>query len=371
MIIAIDISQIVYATGVSRYTKELVKNLLAIDKQNTYKLFAGVNKQKQAIQDYLAQLDHLKLTYAPYVKFFPPRVADIVWNQFHFWPIDRFIGKCDLVHTSNWAQPPSQAKKISTVHDLTPLLIPQEHTPQVIHNYQRNLAWISKECDAVIAVSWITKKDLLNHSKVSEDKIKVIYSGIEDKFQLVDNALITKVRQKYHITQDYLLFVGTLEPRKNLSRVIKAFLKLNHPTLQLVIVGKYGWGQRLDSEKNQTNIISTGFVPDEELPALYSGAKIFLYPSLYEGFGFPILEAMACGCPVVSSNISSLKEIAQDNAKLINPYKTIEIILAIRQLLTQPELRKNYIEKGLKLAKTFSWQKTATQTLDLYQNLIN
>jgi len=366
MIIGIDISQIVYHTGVSRYTKELVRNLLRLDKKNSYKLFAGVWRQREAIDEYLQSLTSEGLSFQSYVKLFPPMLADRVWNSLHLFPIERFTGKVDVFHTSNWAQPPTKAVKVSTVHDITPILYPETHTKKVIQNFTRNVRLVRKECAVVLADSKATKQDLVTHCGFSEDTIKVIYLGVTSEFEPVtNNVSLRKVKDRYGITGEYLLSVGTQEPRKNLSKVVEAFTKLN-PDMQLVLVGKKGWGSEergVDSKK----IIATGFVSDKDLPSLYSNATAFIYPSEYEGFGLPVLEAMACGCPVITSNVSSLPEVAGEAGICVNPHSKEEIMMAIKKVVSDNKIQKQMKEKSLKQAKQFSWEKTAQETLQVYQ----
>jgi glycosyltransferase involved in cell wall biosynthesis len=367
MIIGIDISQIVYQTGVSRYTKELVKNLLKFDKKNTYKLFAGVFRQRKPIDDFLSSLK--SSNFKPYIKLFPPTLADRVWNRWHLFPIEKFIGKVDIFHTSNWAQPPSKSLKVTTVHDLTPLIHSKHHLPAIVSNFKNNLYWIEKECNKIIVDSQSTKNDLQKYIKYPSENIEVIYLAADKKFtQIKDQERISKIKHKYNITKDFILSVATHEPRKNLKMLISAFSKIKS-NAQLVLVGKYGWGE--NQLPDQENIITTGFVSDDDLPILYSAAKVFVYPSLYEGFGLPVLEAISCGCPVITSNISSLPEVAGSAAILINPKKESDIVTALETILTSPSLYQKMSNDSLKQSKKFSWLSTAQSTLSVYENLSN
>jgi glycosyltransferase involved in cell wall biosynthesis len=369
MIIGIDISQIVYKTGVSRYTEELVRNLLRIDKNNRYKLFAGVWRQRKIVEDFLRELTTEKLDFESYIKLLPPLAAELLWNDLHLVTIESFMGKVDLFHTSNWAQPPAKAKKVTTVHDLVPILYTEHLVPKIVQNFNNNIKWIKKECERIIAVSESTKADLINQIGISGDQIDVVYSGVSNKFKPVTNALqIEKVKKKYGIEKDYFLTVGTLEPRKNIDKVVEAFEKINNKDLSLVIAGKYGWGQRQAEDRDR--IITTGFVSDEDLPALYSGSKAFIYVSLYEGFGLPVLEAMGCGCPVVTSNVSSLPEVAGGAALLVNPNSAKEIVAAVNKIVEDKELRKKLSKQSLLQAEKFSWKTTAEKTLEVYNKVV-
>lgn len=370
MIITIDISQVVYGTGVSRYTAELVRNVLRIDKRNQYKLFAGVWKQREGIDRFLAELQQEGLAYNPYVKLFPPKLADRVWNQWHLWPIEQFVGKTDLVHTSNWAQPPSKARKITTVHDLTPLVFPDHHVPTIVHNFKKNLYWIEKECDQVICDSQATKQDLQRLTPIDHNKIEVVYLAAAAKFKRIESRNeIEKVKRIYGIKNRYILSVGTQEPRKNIKRVVEAYNQLGLKDCQLVMAGKKGWLSASPVSSPQSLIITTGFVDDADLPALYSGAEMFVYPSLYEGFGLPVLEAMQCGCPVITSNRSSLPEVVGDAGLSVDPENTMELALAMKQILENKKLQEELSMKSLKQASQFSWEKTAEQTLAVYEDI--
>ena len=371
MKIGIDISQIVYGTGVSRYTEELVKHLLKIDKKNHYLLFAGVWRQKRKIEKFLKEFKTNGYKFQPKVVFFPPKVADFIWNRVHIFQIERFTGPLDLFHSSNWAQPPASCPIVTTIHDLTPIKFPQAFEKEAIVSFKRNLHWAKRQAAFIIVDSKATEKDLIKEG-FDKGKIKVVYLGVSKKFkQIKDKKEIEKIKKKYGIKGDYILSVGTLEPRKNIGRVIKSFSQLATRNSQLVLVGKQGWGNQSKSQISnlKSQITFTGFVPDNDLPALYSGAKVFVYPSLYEGFGLPVLESMACGCPVITSNISSLPEIAGNAALLINPKNTKEIKKAMEKLLTNEKLRKKLIRKGLTQAKKFSWNKTTHQTLEIYTKL--
>lgn len=378
MIITIDISQIVYNTGVSRYTRELVRHLLRIDKKNHYKLFAGTFRAKRQVELFAEELRDENLDFDLIIKNFPPKLAQLVWNKWHIFPIENFVGKTDIFHTSDWTQPPIyppndlvHTKKITTVHDLTPLLFPEYHEQSLITNFKRNLKLIEKECSQIICVSQSTKNDLLKFINFDENNISVIYNGVVESFnvgaigqsRLLDK--IAKTKQKFGINKKYLLSVATLEPRKNIKLLVQAFQKLNLPDYQLVLSGKYGWGDNnLPQDKN---VIYTGFVDDCDLPSLYCGAEAFVYPSLYEGFGLPVLESVACGTPVITSNVSSLPEIVGDAGILINPKNLDELAQAIQKLLTSEKLRKNLSAKALAQASKFTWEKCARQTLRSYE----
>lgn len=380
MRIGIDISQIVYGTGVSDYTISLVKSLLKIsakggpasgwDKKNEYVLFGGSLRQQGKLKQFIRNS-----TAKGVILPIPPTLADFLWNKLHFLPIETFTGKLDVFHSSDWTQPPTRAAKVTTIHDLAVLKYPEVFPPNILSAHRRRLAWVKKECDLIIAVSKSTKKDIIEILKIPEAKIHVIYEAPSFNFTSEvsprrgrgpSTSEVFRVKKRYGIKGDYILSVATLEPRKNLQRIIKAFkiLGKDFNDFQLVLVGKIGWGESL---KPSQNIILTGYVTDEELSVLYSGASCLIYPSLYEGFGQPILEAMACGCPVVTSNISSMPEVAGDAAVLVDPLSVESIAEGIKKAL---ENREELVKKGYQQVKKFSWDKCARETLKVYEEVV-
>ena len=341
MRIAIDVSQIIYPGGVSVYTKNLVENLLKIDRENEYVLFFASLRRK--MQNAKLKIKNCNAKCKIKEFRFPPTFLDILWNKFHILPIERLIEEIDVFHTSDWIEPPANCPKITTIHDLTALLFPQEVHPKIAAVHKRKLAWVKKESDLIIAVSESTKKDIIRFLGIPEEKIKVIYEAVDERFKPQSQERIDKIKNKYDIEGDYLLcFTGPA--RKNIERVKKAC-----SGRQIFIVGK-------------------PYVSIEDLPSLYSGALCLVYPSLYEGFGLPILEAMACGCPVVTANVSSMPEVAGNAGVLVNPESVEDITKGIKKAL---ENREDFVKKGFKQAEKFSWEKTAQETLKVYKSLVS
>jgi len=381
MKIGIDISQIVYGTGVSFYTQNLVENLLKIDKKNEYVLFGGSLRQQEKLRDFGAK-----------VFPFPPSLADFVWNRLHILPVEKFIGSIDVFHSSDWTQPPTKAAKVTTIHDFGFLKYPETAHPKIAAVHKRRLEWVKKECDLIIAVSEATKKDIIEILGIPAEKIRVIYEATPtDIDRIEDQKVIDKVKKKFGVKGNYLLTVATLEPRKNLKRIIEAFKlfsngsngnRINSNRLEknsgnsrmtLVIVGKAGWDEEISrlAKKQLSNIIFTGYINREvELSAFYSGAACFVFPSLYEGFGLPILEAMKCGCPVVSSNLSSMPEVAGEAGILVDPLDVKDIAWGINEVIGDKGRRESLIKKGFEQVKKFSWEKTARETLKVYQQAV-
>jgi glycosyltransferase involved in cell wall biosynthesis len=377
MIIGIDVSSVCYQTGVSNYTLNLVRNLLKIDTQNQYKLFFSSFRQplpqeiKKLTTHQNVSLYHFRL---------PPTLLQILWNQLRLFPIELFIGKCDVFHTSDWTQPPTiKAKTIATIHDLTPFLFPQWHHQKVIKAHQNKMRWASKKCFHFICVSQNTQKDLLKlFSKVKANCTSVIYEAAENKYgqflKLNSNVQQKKkdIIKKQYGLKNFVLAQGTREPRKNLDRLVKAFInfKNKYPksNIELAISGKYGWGEDITHPPNYVKIL--GFIPEKDMVALHASAICLAYPSLYEGFGLPLVKSLKVGTPIITSNISSMPEIVNNSAILIDPTSIVQITNALEKMLHSQKLRLILSQQGIIQSQKFSWVKTATQTLQVY-NLIN
>ena len=372
MIIGIDISSTQYGTGVSDYTLNLVKNLIKIDHKNTYKLF-------------FASLRHsppkfpLQTNLKIYRSYLPLNIFEILFNRLRL-PVELFIGKCDVFHSSDWTQPSAlKAKIVTTVHDLTPFINPNWHHPKVISVHNRKMKLAARFCSHFICVSQNTQKDLLRlFPSINPKKTSVIYESAPDSyrhFRLLSlrqkNKTSNDVKSKYSLEQ-FLLAQGTREPRKNLDRLIKAFVafKKTQPSskLQLAITGKYGWGQDI-SQNLHSDIKILGFVPNTDLLPLHAAAYCLIYPSLYEGFGLPILKSLFLGVPVITSSTSSLPEVAGPAALYVNPLSTESIKKAIERIVSSPQTHSNLSKSAILQAKKFSWVKTAKETLAVYNNV--
>jgi glycosyltransferase involved in cell wall biosynthesis len=270
---------------------------------------------------------------------------------------------------------------VVTVHDLG-----YRHYPQAHRAFDRwYLDWTTRRHTRVarhiVADSLATQRDLVDFYGADPCDIDVIYLGRDESLVPVTNAnVIKQTGAKYNIEEDYLLYLGTLHPRKNLVRLVEAFHQamtaLQNDEIKLVIAGKKGWlydaiFERVRQLHLTSQVTFTGYVEDQDKPALLSGALAYVFPSLYEGFGLPVLEAMACGTPVLTSNISSLPEVAGDAALLVDPHNTAEIAAGLTQLVTNPNLRRQLVEQGYQQLQKFSWQKTATQVWELLEETAN
>jgi len=375
MRIGIDASSLVKEwTGIGIYTFNLLKNLFEIDRENEYRLFSyalkGSLKYSFECGGSNATIYHYRI---------PGKLLLKAWQWFDLPYIEMFLGRVDIFHSTNFLVIPQyKGRRIVTIHDMY-FFIEPEHTERFGGRYfLKTLPERIKGVDMVIAVSRNTKEDIMKFLGLPEERIRVIYEGVDESFKVIeDRGAIDRVKGRYRIEGDYLLFVGTLEPRKNLTRLIEAFSILKRVgrfPYKLVLAGKKGWAidglfRKVEDPNIKGDVIFTGYVTPEDLPYLYNGAEIFVSPSLYEGFGLPVLEAMACGCPVVTSRVSSLPEITGDAAILINPEDVEEIADGIRMVLEDRNLRDNMIMRGLQRVKDFSWGKTAKETLRLYKEM--
>ncbi len=349
MKIAVDISQIVFeGTGSANYTRNLVKHLLRINnstKKHSFVLFGTSLRKKNVLDEFAFELRKEGLIFKTSFWMLPPTFTSAVWNQVHHMKIERLIGKIDLFHSSDWTQPPTKAKKVTTIHDLVVYKYPESSSLEIVETQKKKLDWVKKECDAVIAVSKSTKKDIEEILKIPSEKISVIYEGVGEEF--INQKSTEKSSKKY------VLAMSGVGQRKNTDRLIEAFDKLKRKDLDLKIIGK-----------------NLGFVPQNDLPAFYANAEVFVYPSLYEGFGLPIIESMACGTPVITSNISSMPELGGSAAVYVDPTNIADISLKLNDVLTLSKpARKKLVEEGFKQAAKFSWEKSAKETMKLYEDL--
>lgn len=353
MRIGIDISQIVYGTGVSVYTENLVRSLFKIDTENEYVLFGG-SLRKFSIFNFQFLMEQRKLERRFYR--LPPTLLDLMWNRLHSVNFERLVGKVDVYHSSDWAQAPSTAWKVTTVHDLAPLKFPRWTHPRVVAAHRRRLGWVKKEVDRIIVPSKSTKDDLVELG-FDESKMSVIYEAPEERYKKVSEEEVNEMKRKFRLNDNYLLMVGT-SGRKNLKNIIRGFELSRRDERQLVITGN-----ELEGVGETRGVKYLGYVSDTDLVRLYSGAEALVYATLYEGFGLPILQAMACGCPVVTSNISSMPEVAGDAAVLVNPNEPDDIAFGVKEILKNRDV---YTKKGMENVRRFSWEKTAMETLKVY-----
>ena len=282
----------------------------------------------------------------------------------------------DVFHSTRILYPPRRAKLTATIHDLTCWLLPDAHLPANVAFEQRYAEMIWKRADGLIAVSESSRNDAVRLLGIPQEKIQVIYPGVPEAYFSIDQRHVERVRAELRLGRRYLLYVGTIEPRKNVDLLLDAYGDLA-PSISgefdLVIAGSHGWASQATMRRlknSPPNVRYLGYVPESDLPALFAGAAAFVYPSLYEGFGFPVAQAMAAGVPVITSGVSSLPEISGGAAVLIDPRSRIELRDAIENLLTSPSRLTELSEKGRTQALRFSWPAAAARSLDFFLRVV-
>lgn len=279
------------------------------------------------------------------------------------------LDDADLVHVPWVAAPPhGRVPLVVTILDLVFLLFPEYLNRRTRWMARMGLHQASRQASAFISISQHTADDLMRLTGLPKHKIHVIPLAAEDYFRPVPDL---QIRKRYKLDAPFVLYVGTLEPRKNLITLVRAFAALDNPRLKLVLAGKKGWIYQdllatVEKLGLSSRVVFTGFIPDADLPALFSTAEVFAYPSLYEGFGLPVLEAMQCGAPVITTNVSSLPEVAGDAALLVTPDDVRGLTAALRRVLAEPGLREELRGRGFKRAQCYSWRKTAEMTAEVY-----
>ncbi len=377
MRIAIDVRPTVgHFAGIGKYTYNLVKEIAKLDRENEYLLYSFFLKPFSSDIEELAKSQP---NFSLKASRIPGRLMRFFWDYLKI-PIEPFLGEVDVFHITNYLIPYiRRAKLLVTIYDITPVLSPEYHNRYTRTYVKEKILFAAKKADRIIAISQHTKRDLIQTLGVPEDLIAVIYGGVGEQFQPIKNQeVLNRVKERYNIKDKYLLFLGTLEPRKNIPGLIRAFHKIKDrfPNYQLVIAGKRGWKfqeifKTVEELRLEDRVIFTGYLPEEDIPSLYSGAELFIYPTLYEGFGFPPLEAMACGTPVITSNLSSLPEVVGEGGILIDPNNIDELSRAMESVLADENLRKGLREKGLRQAAKFSWERCARDTLKVYREVGN
>ncbi len=369
MIIGIDASRAARAhrTGTETYSLELIKALARLSSSNLrFRLYSPHPPQHTDWPD----SPYLETRVIPWPRLWTHlRLAMELWQH----PPDALFVPAHVLPL--YCPVPS----LVTVHDLGYVHYPQAHRSFDRWYLNRTTRRHTRVAQHIIADSQATKDDLVNFYQADPERITVVYLGRDESLTPVaDPAIINQTKAQYNIEGNYLLYLGTLHPRKNLARLIEAFhlalasLPPENDALKLVIAGRKGWLYDEIFAKAlvlgiENRVIFPGYVANESKPALLSGALAYVFPSLYEGFGLPVLEAMACGTPVLTSNVSSLPEVAGEAALLVNPRQTTEIAQGLTQLITNANLRRRLVEKGFQQIQGFSWDKAAAQILKILE----
>jgi glycosyltransferase involved in cell wall biosynthesis len=367
--IAIDYTPAVCQTaGIGRYTRSLVAALAELDRENHYTLFcAGEKPQGQWPDNFVTCVSRV-----------PARWLTVMWHRFRLpLPAERLAGDCDLYHSPDFTLPPlSAARGIVTVHDLSFLRLPQCADPDLRKYLEDAVPRSLGRAHRILADSESTRNDLVELLGVPPEKISIVRPGIEPRFRPVrDTVKLAEVRNRYNLPHWFILSLSTLEPRKNFSRLIAAYGQLRRQTglpHELVIVGRPGWlygdiFAQVRKEGLGDRVHFPGFMADEDLPALYTLADLFVFPSLYEGFGIPPLEAMACGTPVVASNNSSLPEVVGSAGLMVEATDVDGLADAMARVLGNANLRVRLSDLGRAQAARFTWRVAAEDLLEAYR----
>jgi len=301
-----------------------------------------------------------------------------IWHRLQI-PLNAewLVGQVDLFHGPDFVLPPlrPRTRAIVTVHDLSFLHLPHCFEPALLDYLNAAVPRAAARADWVLADSESTRRDAIERLGVLEQQTSVLYPGVESRFQRIqDRAALNRVRTQYGLPEHFILSVGTVQPRKNYVRLVEAFAQLDSEDVHLVIVGGKGWlyqelFRRIEELDLQERVHLTGYVDDADLPTIYNLAQVVAQPSLYEGFGIPIVEAMACGIPVVAADNSSLPEAAGDAGLLVDALDSEALADALSRALTDSQLRRTMIERGLTQARQFTWQKAAETLHAIYQQI--
>lgn len=370
MIIGIDASRanLQQKTGVEWYSYFLIKHLANIDNQNEYILYTNT-KLKDDLSKLGSNFKEAILSW-PFSR---------LWTQGRL-SLEMLFKPPHILFIPASAMPLIHRNRtITVIHDIAFERYPDLYTVNELRYHRWSTKFALENAKSVITISNFSKKELVEKYFANPEKIKVIYLGFDkEKYRpIYDKEKIQAVLAKYKITQPYILYIGKLSKKKNVKRIISAFSYFNNSPIvtkkwNLVLVGKSSYGydeieQAIQTSGRIDQIICPGWVDELDIPYLLNGARLFIFPSLYEGFGLPILEAMACGVPVIASMSGAIPEIAQNACYLINPYDTGSIYRAIKHVLEDNDLRMEMIYKGLKRVKEFSWDKCAKDTLKVFK----
>lgn len=353
--------------GIGRYARELIRALSRLDHIHRYVLFVPRDAHPDLLR--FDWSHNFTIRRAPLTE----RYLAALWHRARVpLPIEGFIGAVDVFYSPDFLLPPTfAARKLVTVHDLSYVRVPECFPVPLLNYLNRAVPPSLARADLILADAASTQNDLVEVYRVPREKIRVLYSGVESRF-CPDVSAESRARVRALTRgKPYILSVGTLQPRKNYTRLIHAFSSLQSliSNLQLVIAGGRGWMyeeifETVSRLHLQDRVLFLDFVADEDLPALYAEALLFVYPSLYEGFGLPVAEAMACGTPVVCSNTSSLPEVAGDAALYFDPRDVDDIARTLYRALTDTTLRATLRARGLARVQQFTWERSARALLE-------
>jgi glycosyltransferase involved in cell wall biosynthesis len=355
------------AGGPETYEHALVRNLAALDKETDYRIFCFTEEAARSFDLDQANVDYTILGNRS-------RVLATAYGL----PKALKSHNIDLMHATFVPPPVSPVDYVFTLHDSGMFLCPEFYPPLIRWRLKALVAQGLRQARHIFCVSENVANYAADYHKFPRERLSVTYNAVGAHFAPADAAVQANVLARYKIPQPYFIFAGRLEPRKNAVRLLEAFNIVRrevNPDLHLVLTGRKTWaGSAVDRTIARlglgSHVIETGYVADADLPALYSGAEAFVFPSLWEGFGIPVVEAMACGTPVLTSNVSALPEIAGGAAILVDPLRIDDIAHGMERLAREPELRASLSAKGLRRAKDFSWAHTAELTRAAYARVL-
>lgn len=352
--------------GNETYWRNLVRELANIDHKNKYTVFFNKNTD--------FKFDNTNFEKKEYF------VENTLWRNLISIPYNTKIERLDLVHTQYFKPMIKKNKAIVTIHDISFEHYPECFTKKQLFINKQLIRAAAEKSKYILTVSKFSKDDIVNKYDIDPDKIFVTYLAANPIFKPIENAeKIKNILKKYNINDKFILAVGNLQPRKNLGRLIEAFKNIKKmkqfQNFKLVLVGKKNWKDDgmingVDISEISSEIIFTGYIVDEDLPYLYNGCEVFVYPSIFEGFGLPPLEAMNCGTVVLASNISSIPEVIGSGGISINPLDVKDIINELVEALANKQLRQYYKEESIKQAKLFTWKNTAVETIKVYEKIM-
>jgi glycosyltransferase involved in cell wall biosynthesis len=374
MNVLIDASSITRKkAGVGTYAKNLIEELIRIHPRPHLFVLAQDDDQELNFAGH-KNVTMLRVS-AKWFRILPLRVL----LEQAFLPLLLLKNRIDVLHSLHYSFPLVRfgTKQVVTVHDMTFFSMPEVHEFIKIKYFRFFIRAAARLADRIVFVSHSTSRDCLDRLGPLHGSCSVIHLGKSDAFHPgLDPVQVQQVRDKYGLQANYVLYIGTIEPRKNLANLIRAFgsISQQHPGLLLTIAGMKGWmyddlQEIIVRLKLESRVIFTGFVPEDDKPFLIAAARAFAYPSLYEGFGIPVLEALACGVPTLTSNVSSLPEVAGDAALLVDPRNVESISSALERLLSDNVLRDRLRTESITQAAKFTWAKTAEETLHAYQDV--
>ncbi len=366
MKIGIDISQIAYeGTGVGRFVNGLTRTIIDQEKTHEWVFFYSSLRRTLSsdIRSLISKSGHriieLKL---------PPTALSFLWNNIHRMKIEKLTGSLDWFITSDWTEAPSRMKKATVIHDLVYLRYPDTVHPVIRQTQRERMKWVKKESRIIFADSESTKRDITELLGIDASRIHVNYPGLGE---MPVREPAGDTLKRHGLDRPFVLTVGKIEPRKNIGKLIEAFSSKKRGNLQLVVVGPQGWDSAVTKHKSETkNIRFLNYVTDTELANLYASCLFFMYPSLYEGFGYPVVEAMRAGAAVATSNVSSLREIGEGAALLFDPLEMGSISKAMDELTENALLRSELKKKGIIKSGKYRWKRYYETMMRILENSV-